>query len=122
MNPTAKYLIVILVLLSVLAGCKRDPMPRNAIKKEMFITILVDIHLAEAISNDKYRFKMDSLSSEGLYISVLKKHKVTEEQMKTTTLYYTRHPRDFDKLYSEVLSRISQMIEENESIEELNVK
>jgi hypothetical protein len=116
------FCILILASSFLFFSCKRDPKPKNALSREKFIAVLVDIHLAEAIHHDRVRYNVDSLNSESLYIAVLQKHNISEEQMKTTTLYYSRHPRDYDKVYSEVLSKYSQMNEEPALTDELKVK
>ncbi len=121
-NIILRYTLFILASSLLLFSCKRDPKPKNALNREKFIAVLVDIHLAEAINNDRLRYQVDTLKPESLYLAVLKKHEVTEEQIKTTTLYFSRHPRDYDKIYSEVLSKLSQMNEEPTSTDELKVK
>jgi len=112
--PMKARTILISIIILILVGCKRDPLPRKAIDDEKFIAILVDIHLAEALYQERTRIDIDSLKSESLYYSVLKKHKIPEEQMVATTLYYSRHPREYDKIFTEVLSRISARMEELE--------
>lgn len=119
---SAKYAIVFIILISILLGCKRDPLPRKAIKHDQFIAVLVDVHLAEAMYNERYRFKLDTIKTDAIYLSVLEKHQVTEEQMKITTLYYSRHPREYDKIYKEVLSLIDQKSEALNSKEEILVQ
>lgn len=102
---------IVILLLVILASCQRDPLPKNAIKQEKFVDVMVDIHLAQALYNDRIRIKMDSLRSDELYLSVLEKHGISEEEMNTTTLYYTRHPKKYDKVYSDVLTKISLLLE-----------
>jgi len=117
-----KKILFFLAISLLFLSCKRDPKPKDALNREKFIAVLVDIHLAEAINNDRLRYQVDSLNPESLYMAVLQKHNVSEEQVKTTTLYYSRHPRDYDKIYSEVLSKLSQMNEEPANTEELKIK
>ena len=112
--------IAILILLVILTvACRRDPMPRNAIPREQYINVMVDVHIAEALYRDRFRLRMDTLRSSPLYLSVLEKHGVSENQMTTTLLYYSRHPREYDKIYAEVLSKLSLLIEEENQREEL---
>jgi hypothetical protein len=54
-------------------------------------------------------------------LSVLEKHGVNEEQIAKTTAYYTRHPKEYDKVYAEIISKISLMIEEQKQGEELSI-
>ncbi len=121
MNTFLKYCLLVSIVLTALSGCKRDPLPKDALQRDKFIEVLIDVHLAEALYTDRYRFKMDSLRSEPLYKAVLEKHGVSEDQLNKTILYYTRHPRDYDKIYSEVLSQISQKLEESDKKDEVDV-
>ena len=108
-----KYLTVLLAIILLFLGCKRDPLPEGALDRKTFINVLTDIHIAEGMYSERHRLKLDSLESKSAYMSALKKYNVTEEEMLTTTLYYSRHPREYDKVFSEVLSKVSVLIEEN---------
>jgi hypothetical protein len=114
--------VFFLLVLTVSSACRRDPLPKGALKKDVFISVLVDVHIAEALYDDRYRYKMDTLNSRSLYLSVLEKHKVTEDQMLKTTLYYSRNPKEYDKIFSEVHSRIIAMTEGEKSEEETTIK
>jgi len=105
-------ILIAIALLATMTSCFRDPKPRNTLSREKFIEVLADIHIAEAVTQDRYRFGLDSLQSKDAYLSVLKKHKIEEQEMVNTTLYYSRHPREFDKIYTEVISRMERMSEE----------
>jgi hypothetical protein len=108
-----KYVIGLLAVTLILLSCKRDPLPEGAVDRKTFINVLTDIHLAEGMYSERHRLKLDSLESKSAYMSALKKYNVSEEQMLATTLYYSRHPREYDKVFTEVLSKISVLIEEN---------
>lgn len=110
MQKIAFFILIAATLFTV--SCKRDPLPKDAIKKSKFIDVMVDVHLAESLIDSKTSHKMDSLDSRSLYLTVLKKHKVTEEQMVTTTLYYSRNPKEYDKVYVEILAKLNAMMEE----------
>jgi len=107
-----RLVVLLLVMMVLFTGCFRDPKPWNTLKREQFIVVLTDIHIAEAMFQERKRIELDSLQSKSAYLSVLKKHNVPEEKMLNTTLYYSRHPREYDKIYTEVVSRMGSMIEE----------
>ena len=111
-NIKYEKILITLAVLAAMSSCFRDPKPRNTLSREKFIEVLADIHIAEAVTQDRYRFGLDSLQSKDAYFSVLKKHKIEEQEMVNTTLYYSRHPREFDKIYTEVISRMERMSEE----------
>ena len=111
-NIKYEKILITLAVLAAMSSCFRDPKPRNTLSREKFIEVLADIHIAEAVTQDRYRFGLDSLQSKDAYLLVLKKHKIEEQEMVNTTLYYSRHPREFDKIYTEVISRMERMSEE----------
>lgn len=116
-------LIALLILFLVFAGCRNDPEPKNAIKRDKYIDVLVDVHIAEAMYADRFRYKYDSVQSSALYLSVLEKYNVTEDQMLLTALYYSRNQREYKKVFTEVLDKISIKLDEENKIEEpLQVK
>jgi hypothetical protein len=107
-----KKIFIFLIVLLVIAGCRRDPIPLRAIDRKTFINILVDINIAESMYLEKGRIGLDSLQSKSLYLSVLKKYNVSEAKMELTTLYYSRNPKEYDKIFTEVLSKITVITEE----------
>jgi len=113
-----KKIIIILVVLLVVVGCFRDPKPGNTLKREKFISVLTDMHIGEAMYLENNRINLDSIQSKSVYLSVLKKYNVSEKVMLETTLYYSRHPREFDKIYTEVISRMQSMNEEVKGIKQ----
>jgi len=101
-----------LIIIVAITGCLRDPKPYNAIDRNTFIDILADVHIAESMYLERTKIKLDTLQSKPLYLSVLKKYNVTEDKMLKMTLYYSRNPKEYDKIFTEVLSKISIMTEE----------
>jgi len=84
--------------------------------------MMVDIHLAEGMYQEKGRINIDSLQSKSLYLSVLKKYNVSEEKMMATTLYYSRNTKEYDKIFTEVLSKMTVMIDEVQGKKEVPKK
>ncbi len=113
-----KIIITSLLFVLVLSSCQRDPLPKNAIERDQYIGVLVDVHIAQALYTDRLRINIDSIESEPLYMSVLDKHGVTEDEMAATTRFYTRNPKKYDKVYAEVLSQISLKLEEGKEEKE----
>lgn len=107
-----KKIFLFLIILLVVTGCRRDPKPSNTVDRKTFINMLVDIHIAESMYLEKRRIDLDSLQSKSLYLSVLKKYDVSEKKMEATTLYYSRNPKEYDKIFTEVLSKMTLMIDD----------
>ncbi|MDA3928291.1 MAG: DUF4296 domain-containing protein [Prolixibacteraceae bacterium] len=117
-----KKILVLLSILLLIFSCKRDPIPHDAIPRDKYVDVLVDVHIAEGMYNDRVRLKIDSVESTSLYMSVLEKHKVTEEEMLSTSLYYSRKQREYTKIYNDVLDKISMLIEDEKIKEELIIE
>jgi len=115
-------IVCIMIVLIIVTGCLRDPKPSNTLKREKFIKVLTDMHIGESMFLEKNRIQLDTLQSKSIYLSVLKKYNVTEKQMEETTLYYSRHPREYDKIYTEVVSRMQSMNEQIQGVKKADVK
>lgn len=118
-----KKIIYIFLLAGVLFACKRDPIPKNAINRAKFVDILVDVHIAEGLDLEKERLDVDSLfNGASMYMSVLEKHGVTQDEMLITSLYYSRHQKEYKKIYTDVLDKLNIMIEELSMKQSLKIR
>jgi hypothetical protein len=125
-----------LAMALMLNSCKGER-HKYIIPRKKFISVLVDIHLADAIgseildaspwsthmvnvfaepsdanvasSGDTSDAKPVMIDSTSLYLSVFNKHGVTRAQFDSTIKYYSNHPDDFLKIYSEVTARLKIM-------------
>lgn len=92
-------------------SCEREVIekPRHLVKEKQMINMLVDIHLAEATFN---RMQTDSIvrksSSANFYYSVLEKYEVPDSVFERSLLYYASNPKNFEKLYREVMNKLSE--------------
>ena len=119
---TRAGILVILTTLLVLSGCLQKKSIRgNAfVDREKLVDMLVDIHLAEGISNDRKfhrRFEADSVDMLG---PILLKYGVTRQKFDTTMYTYSRYPELMDEVYNEVLIRLNVMLDENDQEGEAN--
>ena len=83
---------------------------RNIIPEKDFITILEDIHLADAIISSPYLVSkhpgLDTLSN---YRDILMQHGYTMEDLNKTLLYYTDKPEQLEQVYEKVIDNLSQL-------------
>lgn len=97
----------ILLMLTAFTACKDDS---GKIPREEFIPLLVDIHLLDgAIKQAKYRKSIRVPDSIEVYDYVLSKRGYTRSQFDSTLTYYSRNPREFERVYQEVLARLNRM-------------
>lgn len=107
-------LLITLVLLTPACQKKTDIRGKAFIEREVLVDVLVDIHLADGITNDrKFNRKFDADSID-LVSPILEKHQVSREMLDTTLIVYSQHPELFDQVYNEVLIKLNVMLEEND--------
>jgi hypothetical protein len=106
-----KKRFLILVFVIAFVSCEKPVIekPRHLIKEKQMINMLFDIHLAEATFN---RMRNDSIvrksSSENFYYSVLAKYDVPDSVFEKSFIYYASNPKNFEKIYREVMSKLSE--------------
>jgi hypothetical protein len=105
-----KWVQFSLFIFVICFGCIGDHLPDGVLSRKKMVPILVDIHLAEAISNQRYNISMnrDSLP-EDLYLSICKKHKVDRAAIEKSLIYYGKHMREYIPVYDEVLNVLNAM-------------
>ena len=103
------HYLLVFVMLAIVACAGRN-LPDGVLPAKKMIPILVDIHLSEAINNQKFNISMirDSLPEE-LYLSVCKKYKLEKSVIEKSLLYYGKHTGEYIPIYDEVLDVLSAM-------------
>jgi len=113
-----RIIIGLLTLLLLHASCKEDmsEKPPHLISRDKMVNILVDIHMSDAAYQTRRytneRFKIYSESD--LYYSVLKKHQLADSVFETSLIYYSSKPKEFEKIYTRVINRLT-LLEQEES-------
>lgn len=103
------HLILYVLVLLAIFSCTGNP-PKGIIPAKKMVPILVDIHLSDAINNQRYNLSMvsDSLP-EDLYISICKKFKVERKEIEASLLYYGKHTKEYIPIYDAVLDVLTEM-------------
>jgi hypothetical protein len=91
-----------------LGGCSGEQVrvPDYTIQRDTFISVLVDIHMADAYLAMK-RSADDILLKDEFYAEILRKHQVSKKEFDTTVQFYARHPALYEALYDEILALFS---------------
>jgi hypothetical protein len=107
---------IILILLVILIGCRGNDQenkiqpPNHLIPRDEMISILVDIHLVEASFKTNPVRKEDPYTYSSVYYeSVFKKYSITRKDFEENLKYYQQDIKDFDKMYEEVITRLSKL-------------
>ncbi len=106
-----RKLVIISVLFFVYAcgsGDKEAKIPDNIISQKEMVLVLVDFHLADAsILQGQQRHEDINEFSNYRFNSVLKKHKISRNQLKESFKFYSEHIKDLEKIYKEVVVELS---------------
>ncbi len=88
--------------------------PKNLIPQKKMVDMLADMHIANSMYLMKEYPNSDSLNfkSQDFYYSVLNKHEVTDTLFEKSLLYYMHYSKDYEKIYSKVLDKLSSMEQE----------
>ncbi|MCF8378527.1 MAG: DUF4296 domain-containing protein [Bacteroidales bacterium] len=114
----SSLLTIILLILSL--SCSNDPTKiskKDMIEKDVFIDILVDMHILDAITNEsEYYRKFAPEDSINIYKLIFEKHKVTQAEFDSTVSAYTRRSDLYKEIYDEVLLQLSVRLDSTETL------
>jgi len=110
-------LLMILLMLSPACKKKEKITGKAFMDREVLVDVLVDIHLADGVTNDrKFNRKFDADSIDVLS-PILEKHQVSREMFDTTLLMYSRYPEIFDQVYNDVLIKLNLLLDASDKEE-----
>lgn len=120
MNGPERIPILLLVILLMLTpACKKKEKitGKAFMEREVLVDVLVDIHLADGVTNDrKFNRKYDADSIDVLS-PILEKHQVSREMFDTTLVMYSRYPEIFDQVYNDVLIKLNLLLDASDKEE-----
>ena len=91
-------------------ACSENRLPKGILTEKQIIPVMVEIHLAEAVYNQRFAQQITRENyQEDLYLSVLKKFKLDRKVFEASVLYYGKHPDKYKPVYDEVLNRLNEM-------------
>jgi len=95
----------------MLQACYREPVfPDAALNKEKMISVLADIHLAEAKlagMGNNTQAQRDS-TAEVYYATIFKIHKVKAYDFNTSMNAYMQNPKALSEIYEKVLEKLQK--------------
>ncbi len=105
-----------LLLILMVAGCEKPIVekPRNLVPRDQMIEVLTDMHIAESVQNYQ-RYNSDpnkQFREADFYYSILHKYSLVDSVFEKSLLYYASYPKEYEKIYSRVLNRLSEIDEE----------
>lgn len=112
--------ILALILGAGLSSCheKKHISGRAFVKRDVLVNVLVDIHLSDAVTNDRSFYRKFEADSIDLLGPILDKYEISQARFDTTMKEYSQHPGLLDEVYNDVLRKLNILLEENEKKEE----
>jgi hypothetical protein len=106
-----KHLLFIIIL-SALCGCDnsyKDDKPVDLIPQPEMIQVLADIHIADAVAEQKYGQASPNLPlTVALYNRIYQNHHITAAQYKSSYQYYEMHAQQMDNMYTQIITELSK--------------
>jgi hypothetical protein len=121
-NRLYNQVFLFLILLTTFNACqtKKSISGKEFIDREVLVNMLVDIHLADGVTNDRKfnrKFEVDSID---VLSPILEKYNVSREKFDTTMYVYTMNPDLLDQVYNDVLIKLNVMLDEISREDEAN--
>lgn len=108
MNRTLRTFFLLLAFAFVACGKKEAETPQGVLSSEQMISVLADIHIAEArLQIADVRSSNPDLKNK--YVAeVLSRHKINTSVFARSFDYYSSHPEIFSQMYEKVIEEISK--------------
>jgi hypothetical protein len=107
-------LLLILVMLTPACRKKERITGKEFVQREVLVDVLVDLHLADGVTNDRKFSRKYDADSIDILSPILEKHQITREMFDTTLIVYSQYPELFDLVYNDVLIKLNVMLDEND--------
>ncbi|MFC6999792.1 DUF4296 domain-containing protein [Rufibacter roseus] len=103
-----KHLCLLFMPVVLLACGPKDDKPADVVSEDAMTSLMLDIHLTEAIVNRTYHHVDTSrMVYQKAHKDLLKKHGLTDSSFKYSYDYYVQHPDIMDKIYERILDSLS---------------
>ncbi len=97
------YLYACVLSALLMASCGKK-MPKDVIPTDRMERILYDYHLATAV--EQTASHVDNVEREALRRSVFAKYGITEAQFDSSMVWYSRHPEELAKIYTNLQTQL----------------
>lgn len=105
-----KTFILSVVIAAAVWSCRKpeEKVPGNLLSPDSMVSILVDIHLAEAAANVTRINDVQSFKARELYPAIFKTHQTDSATFHSSFNYYLQRPKKLEAIYEKVLSELSR--------------
>ena len=99
--------LLLVVGLTALAVCLTACRPHGILSSRQMRKIMIDIHKTDALLQVHGLHRGHDDAENHYYAAVLEKHGVTQAEFDSSLVWYTNHPKLFDKIYPHVLQDLA---------------
>lgn len=108
MSRQKTYSFVIALALAALSCGKKESLPENVLPREKFISVLIDMHLAEAgIVFNQTLDQADLTKGYSRYTELFAKHHTDSAQVANTFEHYMDKKEELLTIYNQVLDSLN---------------
>lgn len=101
---------VILLLIFIFSCNNNSKTPEYVISRNDMVNIIIDMHITDGILTlNKVRKELTKKDSLNFYDAIFKNYGYTRSDFDTSIYYYSKHISEYDKIYEEVLNKLSEM-------------
>lgn len=101
MSNIKSPMLMLLIVAALVVSCR----PRGILHSWEMRDVLVDLHKTDAMLQlNGVRYNEESKRI--YYAQVLEKHDITQAQFDSSLVWYTAHPKLFDKIYPKVIAKL----------------
>lgn len=113
-NTTTCLVMILSVLCIVFSSCARRP--KGVLSPKQMENLLVDMHTLEgALQASGLAYGTDEAKTNDYYQALFAKYRMDKAQFDSCLAWYTRKPKQFERIYINVLARIETLRKEVES-------
>jgi len=105
------FFLLSLLIFSTACKEKKSIHGKAFVDREVLVDVLVDIHLADGITNDRKFHRQFDVDSVDVLSPILEKHQITRDMLDTTMWVYSRYPKLMDEVYNDVLNELNVMMD-----------
>ena len=104
--------LIIPLILFFFLGCNAEHKPpgKYLLTREQFISVLVDVHLVNAVQTTSEFYELiTEYDSIDLHSDIFEKHNIKKAAFDSTFSYYSKKPDYMTGVYNEVIMRLSKL-------------
>ena len=106
-----KFLYLLPLLFLFNCSSNEVKAPKNILSKDKMIELMVDVHIADAMTLEKKikDIKLSNQLKKSYLVSVLDKHNVSLEEFESSISFYEDNLEEMLEIYNEVMIKITEL-------------